>query len=440
MTEKTTMEDLYSFTYSDGLREGIYITEHLLVDKLAGRFTWSRGIEGEALSLRQGSSFLISQVSSVRFSTRLGDPSSEHLTATQKQVAVKRTVETWLKNHAPSILSILVMIFNVLTLTVALAGLLTYISWQVFPVREDRSSYDMAQGPDSEVLVAAALVAALTAVAALLSGWWLGTFQCGGCGLQRNTLGIGSRLSDNVAMRLKVQRPLTGGTLAALIAWCLFIILLSPISYGLSRRTECLSGGCNPLPNSTLVPTCGVGSCSCGAVADLSCVTAQDGADLSICRNVKQPLCSATGSADTTSGVHVPLLVMAVGTSALTCFLFLIWLLNLWCMYSAWIRHRDTESVVMVQEKQYHRFSVNFRSRADGKLIFTMSAEEDPHAIAAALMPTGLRGFRGGGTPNYQAPSMMMGGYVPGVDGFDGGASSTFDHEGDNAELEPVWC
>eukprot|EP00440_Ansanella_granifera_P041536 gb/GFBE01045044.1/.p1 GENE.gb/GFBE01045044.1/~~gb/GFBE01045044.1/.p1 ORF type:complete len:457 (+),score=78.77 gb/GFBE01045044.1/:1-1371(+) len=452
--QKMGTEELYSFTYADGLKEGVYITEQLHVDKLSGRFTWSRGFEGHDSALRTGSSYLIPQVSSVRFATRLGDPSSEFLTVAQRAGFRKRTILTWLHSQAPSILAFLVMIFNILTLTVVLSGLLSYAWWQVFPLTEDGQSYDMGRGPDSEVLAAASTLAALTALSALLSGWWLGAFRCrccGGAGLARDNIGIGTRLSDKVAARYKIQRPITGGTLIVVILWCAFIVILGPVSYGLSFRTECASGGCQLQPNSTLVPTCGVGSCSCGAIADLSCVTAEEGADLSLCRNVKQPMCAVTGSTELTSGIHLPLLVATVGTSAISVFLVLVWLFNVYNMYMAWAKPAADRPVVMVQQVQYHRFSVNFRSRVDGKLTFTLSAEEDPHAVAAALMPRGL-GPRPGGLgpeyPMYQAPSTLMGGYVPGGAGLDGanqstgfnstGVPATF--EADNAELEPQWC
>ena len=85
-----------------------------------------------------------------------------------------------------------------------------------------------------------------------------------------------------------------------------------------------------PLPGSPLLPTCGVGNCTCGGLADLpgsyslarrlefrslrTCVAAQDAQDMNICRNVKQPMCALSG--ESTSGVQFPLLAAAVGSTA----------------------------------------------------------------------------------------------------------------------------
>lgn len=60
------------------------------------------------------------------------------------------------------------------------------------------------------------------------------------------------------------------------------------------------------------------------------------------------------------------------------------------------------------------RFAVNFRSRSEGKLIFTLSAEDDPLAVAATLMPQGQRSNL---AVMYQAPETMIGTYMPGAQG-----------------------
>lgn len=386
-------EELYSFTYSDGLRRGCHIVEQLHVDKIAGRFTWTRGLQSEGkevASKRQGSSYVISHVSSVRFATRLGDPNSEFLSATQRQLVKHRAIRTWLSSNAPSILGLLAVLFNALTVTLVLAACLCHATWQVFPQAGD--SFDMSQGPDSEALAAAATLSVLTVLAATVAGWWLGIFRCRCCGFkafERETVGTATRLTSKIAARCKIQRPLTGAVLAVCILWCFFVLLLCPIAYGLSRRTMCDEGSCSPEPGSPLLPTCGVGRCRCGGLADLTCITASAGQDLSLCRNVKQPMCTAAGSDQTASGVHLPLLASAVGSTGVAVLLGLVWLLNAWGMYAGWVRAIDPSEVVMVPQVQYHRFSVNFRSRSEGKLIFTLSAEDDPHGVAAALMPPG---------------------------------------------------
>lgn len=447
-------EELYSFTYSDGLRRGCHIVEQLHVDKIAGRFTWTRGLQSEGkevASKRQGSSYVISHVSSVRFATRLGDPNSEFLSATQRQLVKHRAIRTWLSSNAPSILGLLAVLFNALTVTLVLAACLCHATWQVFPQAGD--SFDMSQGPDSEALAAAATLSVLTVLAATVAGWWLGIFRCRCCGFkafERETVGTATRLTSKIAARCKIQRPLTGAVLAVCILWCFFVLLLCPIAYGLSRRTMCDEGSCSPEPGSPLLPTCGVGRCRCGGLADLTCITASAGQDLSLCRNVKQPMCTAAGSDQTASGVHLPLLASAVGSTGVAVLLGLVWLLNAWGMYAGWVRAIDPSEVVMVPQVQYHRFSVNFRSRSEGKLIFTLSAEDDPHGVAAALMPPGPPRGRAGLAVMYQAPDTMLGSYVPGMPvpgmtGSDWGGASYGGYTsyappiaGD--EREPRWC
>ncbi|CAJ1403956.1 unnamed protein product [Effrenium voratum] len=431
-------EEVYSFAYADALRRGVRISEKLHVDKFSGRFTWTRGQESEEKDEKvkcQGSSYLLSHVSSVRFTTRLGDPNSEFWTAAQKLVRHKkiRTLSTG------PVLSLLVMIFNVLTLTLVLAACLAHAMWLVFPRVE--GNYDMSQGPDSEALGAASALAVLTALCATAAGWWLGIFRCR-CGrfrgFARASLGVAERLGDQVAARYRIQRPFTGAVLFVWILWCFFLVVLCPVAYGLSRRTECGPGSCAPEPGSPLLPTCGVGNCSCGGLADLTCVLATTGQDLSICKNVKQPMCTAS-PLEPASGVQMPLLAAAVGSTALAVLLGLAWLLNTWCLYAGWMR--SPRDVVMLPQIMYHRFSVNFRSRQEKKLIFTLGAEDDPLAVAAALMPQCHR-------PSaimYQAPGMMTGTYMPIMPGSPGTGSEwatgyNMPPAAGESGYEPKWC
>ena len=76
----------------------------------------------------------------------------------------------------------------------------------------------------------------------------------------------------------------------------------------------------------------------------------------------------------------------------------------------------------------FARFAVNFRSRSEGKLVFTLSAEvglqrcpsvpceDDPLAVAATLMP---QGHRSNLAVMYQAPETMIGTYMPGAQGLE---------------------
>eukprot|EP00441_Pelagodinium_beii_P039256 CAMPEP_0197629900 /NCGR_PEP_ID=MMETSP1338-20131121/7568_1 /TAXON_ID=43686 ORGANISM="Pelagodinium beii, Strain RCC1491" /NCGR_SAMPLE_ID=MMETSP1338 /ASSEMBLY_ACC=CAM_ASM_000754 /LENGTH=454 /DNA_ID=CAMNT_0043201011 /DNA_START=49 /DNA_END=1413 /DNA_ORIENTATION=- len=442
----------YSFTYGDGMLEGGCITEQLYIDKLSGRFSWSRNIEGKEQAVGQGSAYLMSQVSSVRFTTRLGDPSREFLNVAERQELRRRGIQTFLNRTAPMLLPFAVMLCNVLTLALCCSIIMAYACWQMLPTDESKLYYDMSRGPDSEGIAAVAVMSILTALSCLLAGWWLGAFKCGVMKFETNS-GVGSRLGDKVAARYSFQRTLNTAILSSFIAWCLLVLFLCPLSYALSYKTECASGGCIQDPDSLEHPTCGVGNCSCGIVADLSCISASGASDLSLCTNIKRPLCGAS-TTDEVSGMHVPILMMTIGTNAFTALLGCLWFLQVSAMFQAWIFKPDRSNVVMVQEVQYHRFAVSFRSKTEAKMVFTMSAEDDPHAIAAALMPRGS-GYKTGGIADmnlYQAPEALQGDYVPGGMGHPrwttgmipdmdmGGTPAVFETEGDNAELEPQWC
>eukprot|EP00913_Durusdinium_trenchii_P034634 g32401.t1 len=123
-------------------------------------------------------------------------------------------------------------------------------------------------------------------------------------------------------------------------------------------------------------------------------------------------MCTAAGSEVNASGVQWPLLAAAVGSTALAFLLGLVWLVNSWSMYAGWVRSKDPRDVVMVPQIMYHRFAVTFRSRSKEKLLFTLSAEDDPLAVAVALMP---RGQRSNLAVMYQAPETMIGTYMPGA-------------------------
>jgi len=438
----------YSFTYADGLREGGFITEQLYIDKTSGRFSWSRSVDGKASTLAQGSTYLISQVSSVRFTTRLGDPSREFLNVADRQLLRKRGIQNYLNSTVPLVLSLAAMFCNVLTMALLFAIIMAYATWQMLPLDETKESFDMSRGPDSEGIGAVAVMSILTAMACLISGWWLGVFNCRKLNFDRDSLGLGSRLGDKVAARYSFQRNVNTSILGAGIAWCGLILILCPLTYVLSYKTDCEAGGCVSDPHSPFVPTCGVGNCSCGVIADLSCLTASSSADVSFCRNVKSPLCGA-GSSDTVSGMHVPIIIMTFGTAAFTALIGLLWLLQIAAMLNAWVLKPDASNTVMVQEVQYHRFAVSLRAKKEAKMVFTMSAEDDPHAIAAALMPRGgVDAFAGRNM--YQAPATLHGGFVAGgqdypmhllyTDPGTGGMQAVFESDGDNAELEPQWC
>lgn len=128
--------------------------------------------------------------------------------------------------------------------------------------------------------------------------------------MDKDSLGFVGRLDSKVAARYCLQRPLNAFILSVLVIWCIFVLTFSPVSYGLSYKTECSSGGCVKQPGSDLLPTCGVGNCSCSGLADMFCAPAGENTDLSVCRNVKQPLCTVKGSVEGMGNVHTPLLAV----------------------------------------------------------------------------------------------------------------------------------
>eukprot|EP00930_Biecheleria_cincta_P069034 TRINITY_DN56829_c0_g1_i1.p1 TRINITY_DN56829_c0_g1~~TRINITY_DN56829_c0_g1_i1.p1 ORF type:complete len:488 (-),score=71.17 TRINITY_DN56829_c0_g1_i1:55-1518(-) len=484
-------EDMYFFSYADGMREGAYITERLEFDQVHGRFTWTRSHDQDKLGFEKStvSTCMTSRVSSVRFSTRLGDPSREYLNTAETQIWRRRDLLGWFTSKAPALLAVLSMVFNVLSLSLFLAGMVVLSCWRILP--RTNGDLDMSSGPHSEALAATAGFAFLSSGSALMAGWWLGCWfpagwvcgttgmlVCGGIGwalerfgaswtgrLAAGSLGwvlawlvasrfhsvkrnesngnLLSRLEEKVAAKCAFQRPVSGSILSLLVVWCLFILVFSPVSYGLSHKTECTSGGCQKRPG-LLPPVCGVGDCSCGVLADLRCGSAEQNGDSSFCKNVKQPLCTAKGTSQDhgASGIHAALANMIIGISILTSLVFVVWVMNASIMLRAWIfaKSEDTRPKVMVPQVQYHRFAVSFVGPAERKMIFTLSAEDDPLAVAAALMPRGTRA-RGLSHAYYDAPLNLGGGFVT---GFDGGSSTgipaVFDDEGENGELEPQWC
>mmetsp|Transcript_48458 Transcript_48458/g.87070 ORF Transcript_48458/g.87070 Transcript_48458/m.87070 type:complete len:449 (-) Transcript_48458:35-1381(-) len=439
-------QDLYAFSYGDGFNAGVSITEKLVVDKHGGRFVYSRTSDSKHGGGRTGSAWVTNQVTGVRFATKLGDPSHEGMTLGQRQVARKRGLVAWMASTMPVFLSILTMIFNPLTFSLVLAVGLSIAVWQIFPRIGDR--YDMSQGPDSPAIAWSACLAVITGLSVLLSGWWTQSVRCRCCrsSLADRDFIICKRLDLSVATKWRGQRNFTGGFLLLFLAWCIFVLVACPVAYGASRKTECTDGGCVKLAAGDPEPTCGVGSCSCGGLADLSCVSADQAKDLSICRNIQQPLCASPGNSTSASGMHVVLLLVAFGTSAMTFFLFLFWLLAEASMAHSWligapVTSTDERSVM------YHRFQITFRSRTEPKLVFCLGADDDPQVVAASLMPSdpGAAAARLAHSSSLALTQSALQAYQPGATGYSYDPGSTgvptiFDSQAEDEVLEPQWC
>eukprot|EP00930_Biecheleria_cincta_P089364 TRINITY_DN78652_c0_g1_i1.p1 TRINITY_DN78652_c0_g1~~TRINITY_DN78652_c0_g1_i1.p1 ORF type:complete len:444 (+),score=68.07 TRINITY_DN78652_c0_g1_i1:41-1372(+) len=439
--DKVGTQQEFSFTYANALNAGELITETLQVNRQAGRCLWSRG--------QDTGCWLTSDVTSVRFSTRKGDPSMEFLSAGHKRLVQGRAFEGWLRRHSPVVLALLSILCNALSMTVLFLSLLVHFLMEVFPVRsqaDDVWQFEMTQGPNSNALGAAAVTAFLALLSALVAGWWLGSFRCRCCGMSgfsQDSILAARRLSEESAARWAFFRPLGGGCLALIVAWCIFVIVLCPIAYGLSFKNECHSGSCQAARALTKLPAvCGVAGCSCGTVSDLMCKESNAEND-QWCRNVKLPLCQAQGDTGTTSGVLGPLLVALCGATGLLVILSIVWLMNAYCM-AAVVLAKPPESPESPDSADtgtgtelYHKFTVSLRSahgdRANsGQIIFTLGAEEDPQAVFDAVMP-----LDGGVSPAGHLLPFVHPGFE--MDASSTGVPTVLDAEGEGAEPDQPW-
>lgn len=424
-------QEIFEFTYPDSFRPGVTVTEQVVVNKKAGRFYWSRCLSVKDGADNQGSCWSSSQVVGVRFVTQLGDPCREFVTPGQRQVARRRGFTAWLSSTSPVLLTLLIIAFNPLTFTLVFAICMSYAVWEIFP-RRDYSGYDMSQGPNNVALGWAGLFSILVSLSSLFAAWWLGGFTCRCCPSPESLI---PRLHARASKRWRIQKPLNTVFLHFLMIWALWVFIMCPLSAGLSRTQECDAGGCVKQAGSNLEPVCGIGGCSCGSIADLSCLTAQSSKDLSLCRTVKQPLCAVKGSGVTTSGFHLPLIVAAFGTAIFTGLLGLIWLINSLAIALHWTRKdADQDNDPAHPRIRYHRFAVTFRSRAEGRLVFNLSADEDPQVVVSALMP--IDGSKLG-LAGMSSPILAL---RTGLDTLSTGTTMPVYMVADDAEPEPQWC
>lgn len=362
-----------------------------------------------------------------------------------KRLIQRCAFEAWLRRHSPVVLAVLSILFNALSVTLVFMLLLVYFLVDVFPVKYqgDVRQFDMSGGPGSYALGKAAVAAVLALLSALIAGWWLGCFRCRCCGMngfRQDSILFARRLSEDSAGRWALFRPLAGGCLALIVAWCIFVIVLCPVAYGLSFKHECTSGSCEAVKALTNMPTlCGVRGCSCGPISDLMCLDSSVASKDKWCINVPLPLCQAQGGTVSTSGVLEPLLAALFVAICLLVVLSLVWLMNACCMASAALaEHQSPESSPVTTESgHYHKFIVSLRSahggsNQQGQIIFTLGAEEDPQAVIDAVMPLDGGVSLAGHLVPFVHPGFEK-------DGCSTGVPTVLDAEGAGTELDQPW-
>lgn len=432
--EKGGLRDFYSFTYTDAVKGGS-ITEQVHIDRLSGRCVWTRGRE-------TGRSWLLSQVTGVQYFTKIGDPSREVSRGFVQNYAFSR----WLRRTMPSILVLLTLSINALSLAMLLAGMLFLCLWHALP-RDDEGRLDMYSGLESNALALAVPVAFLTGFAALVAGWWLGVFRCTCCrtsGPSADRKAIAQRLDARVSNRWPFQLPFGFAACAATLITCAYTVVLNPVAHGFSGKMEC-SGKCDA---GWMEPMCGVGSCSCGVVDDLMCTPfAPMGQEN--CVHMPMPLCVAEGMSDEASGVHGPFLVAVICSLMCAGALFLLWLVTAASFFCSYILDKSSKEPLEPTPVHFHRFMLSLQSKHETKVIFNVSAEEDPQAVAdTVLPPAGTTTPRAPATINslMYSPSSMASVGAPG--GFDTGGTTSFGggsgaptiYDVEIEPQEPQWC
>ncbi|CAE7848379.1 hypothetical protein AK812_SmicGene19790 [Symbiodinium microadriaticum] len=394
----------FKYAHKDG--KGVEISERLSIDRLSGQVTWCRG--GEIRIFHQA------EVTGVRFSTRTGDPSGEF--RTWQSITGEGLFEL-LQRNAPLLLTLLLTILNVFTVDLLITAMFCVRIWQVFPWRED--GYDMTFGPDYKDLVAGSALAFLSAGTTALSACWLEVLggRCANFGALE-FLGAKHCNPRRFPWLLLVNRIILG----LYTFWCVFIFVTCPVAYLATWRLDCSTDLCEP--GNTGVATCGVNGCTCSVVQDMSCTPAISEVG-SLCASIELPLCAPEGSGLDRSGAHGPLLAAAVGLIALSGLKALLWLSNMFSIYGCWFLGMDAHHAAQVAKIEYLRFVIHLRSRMEERLIFTLSNDEDPNAVLAALIPSPL------GFTDFLAGELTEAST---------GLPTAFDAEGDNAETEPQWC
>ncbi|CAK9007720.1 Uncharacterized protein SCF082_LOCUS9740 [Durusdinium trenchii] len=347
----------FYFEHSD--LAGRRIAEHVTVDK-KGHVTWCRDEESRV--------FRRSDVVGVSYSTRFGNPDEfKYIKLGQEG----RGLFEFMMQRLPILFALILTIFNIFTVAVALALALTWNLWQVFP--NTSVGYDMSMGPDYRPLTWTSVLGFCLMGAVALCDYWL---EATPTFLGFKPITRGPRRPCLLWMN-RIVLGLNG-------LWSFYVFIACPIAYSVTWKLDCSADLC--AAGSTGVATCGVNGCTCSGLMDMSCTPAVSKMG-TLCASVQQPLCRALGSDQEVSGAHLPLLVGAIGASILGIFLGLMWIVNMIVIYGTWTVE-SAEARLLARknaEVEHHRFTVLFRGQR--KIIFTLSAEEDPDEVISCLMP-----------------------------------------------------
>lgn len=376
--EEITSEWVYSHIYPDARRPGTVVTERLVLRE-SGLCRWSRFLDTNDVKgvKAQGEFWRREAVKTVRFSTKLGDPSRDFSLFGERQAVKNRAVFVWLWEVAPVLMAWLSFAFNPLSFTLYTTSGLLAIIWHAFPW--DGTRYVMSEAATVAPLVWATVLAAFTFIVSIGASWWL---RLGGKEVAKDDVYSSVRPHAAAISRWKWQRPANAIFFGLFGLWCIFVCIICPVLAVQGRSISCEVGGCESSPG-VVDGTCGVGSCSCGAWADMHCTNA---ASLNpYCLATDAPLCSEDSSK--ASGAHGLLLFTASGSVAFL-LLFLNWGVNHLAIILAWKRgETDPSPALKPDNVPYHRINVTFDPPQRGSLVFTVGADEDVGQLTRLLLP-----------------------------------------------------
>ncbi|CAK9082522.1 unnamed protein product [Durusdinium trenchii] len=372
-------EWIYSHIYPDARRPGVVITERLVL-RDRGLCRWSRFLDTNDLKgvKAQGEVWRREAVKTVRFSTKLGDPSRDFSLFGERQAVKNRALFVWLWEVAPVLMAWLSFALNPLSLTLYMTSGLLAVIWHAFPW--DGSRYVMSKAATVEPLIGATVLSALTFMVSLVASWWL---RLGGQHVAKDDVYSSVRPHAAAISRWHWQRPANAIFFGLFALWCIFLCIVCPVLAVQGRSMPCEAGGCESMPG-VVDGTCGVGSCSCGAWADMHCAQA---ASLSpYCLAADAPLCSEDSSK--ASGAHGVLLLTASGSAASLLLLFLSWCVNHLAIILAWKKgETDPSPALKADHVPYHKITVTFEPPHRGSLVFTVGADEDVAELTRLLLP-----------------------------------------------------
>lgn len=379
-----------TLSYSDFRWPGCVITESTAIDGQAGLLMWWRHVEpGEDYQdLPQasgnpwhwGGCWNMSEIVGVRYTTMFGDPGREFLQSGSRQPV---QISFWDLTAD----RICLLLLNPLSITFALSVVLAWQLSEIFPSENDL--YDMGRPAHEPALRGSIAVAAICAMLAIGSLWWLGVFSyCVGAKYKA------THLSPKATSRWWWQKAFSELTLEVFFGLCVVTIAICIVTELSQEGESChdrLSDAGRRLATTCIKQvginqTCGVNGCYCGTFSDLLC----DDPPLpeKICVKVSRPLCATGGTNVQTSGMHGHLFNILLASIVLCAFNFLNWMANAWAMLLHWMGYHMRNSQVINLPKpdvEYHRFTVMFESPSEESLIFNVDSSEDPEAVACIL-------------------------------------------------------